>query len=432
MAISYLDDLIAQGLVVVQETGDRTDSHMQSKSAARGHEAAGRAGEALAAAWVALDAAPDDQEAKARVTRLLDENPDLITADRAPLLYRLLADSNVDPSCIGAAGWTHLLREAEILRAGAEANPADIGHWLETNTFAQRLLCETYVTSLDVEIALTALRRWLLLSGEWPRFPRTVEALAAQAAQNGGAWFWDAEEEERLGINGDATIAATYRPPPIVSSARPVFADLITHAVASQYEGWPYPVWSRVMVSRTGTLPALIEELDPDRPSQISLRAKVLIAGCGTGREAAIWARRYPDARITAIDISQASLRYGAERCEAARLSNIAFHMLDLHDVSSLNRTFDVIVCSGVLHHLPEPEKGWKALVSVLEPGGAMRVMVYSKVGRLRVQAMQALVADLAQRPVDDALLRAVRKRLIEKVPGSVARSSDFFIMRHG
>ncbi len=62
---------------------------------------------------------------------------------------------------------------------------------------------------------------------------------------------------------------------------------------------------------------------------------------------------------------------------------------MDLHDVAALGRPFDgQILCSGVLHHLPDPERGWAALNAALKPGGVMRIMrVYSKIARLRACA---------------------------------------------
>ncbi|MEJ0025013.1 MAG: methyltransferase [Rhizomicrobium sp.] len=398
------------------------------RSTALGHEAAGRAGEALAAAWSILDTAPDDRQTKALIARLLLDSPDLIGPDRASSLHALLDDADVDPWFIGPAGWVLLSRETPLLQASAA--PDDVGRWLETNLLAQRLLRETHVANLDVEISLTALRRWLLLSGRWPTFPRSVAALAAQTVRNGGAWLFDAEEDERLGTEGDTDVARAYRPPPPYDVVRPAQADPTTRAVAGQYESFPYPAWSRVMVSKTTTLPRLIEKLDPGGPRGTPpLRAEILVAGCGTGREAAIWARQCPDAHITAIDISEASLRYGAERCAAAGLRSITFLALDLHDVASLETRFDAITCSGVLHHLPDPEAGWEALVRVLKPGGVMHVMVYSAVARLRIRAAQTLIADLAAQPVDADLLRAVRRRLVEKAPALVAGSPDFYTL---
>lgn len=43
---------------------------------------------------------------------------------------------------------------------------------------------------------------------------------------------------------------------------------------------------------------------------------------------------------------------------------------------------FDIIMCSGVLHHLPNPLAGLKQLKSMLKPLGVIKLMVYGKYGR--------------------------------------------------
>jgi SAM-dependent methyltransferase len=156
--------------------------------------------------------------------------------------------------------------------------------------------------------------------------------------------------------------------------------------------------------------------------------ADLLIAGCGTGREAVLMSLTYPDARIVAIDISQPSLDYAAARCRAIGLERVEFRLLDLHKVGQLRRRFDFITCSGVLHHLPDPEAGWGALAASLKPGGVMQIMVYSKVARLRVRAARSLVRDLLSQKIDDDLIREVRKRLI--AAGLLGHSRDFFSLQ--
>ncbi|HYD36588.1 MAG TPA: class I SAM-dependent methyltransferase, partial [Allosphingosinicella sp.] len=151
-----------------------------------------------------------------------------------------------------------------------------------------------------------------------------ADALARQAGHNGGAWWFDSEERERLAT--DSGFAAAYLPPsPTVPRGRSGAG--ITAAVADQYRAWPYPAWTRIDAPDPTTLPAAIEAVDPGG-APLPRAARVLVAGCGTGREAAILARRFPDARITAIDVSETSLAYAAERCAGL---GIDFRQLDLH-----------------------------------------------------------------------------------------------------
>jgi SAM-dependent methyltransferase len=115
---------------------------------------------------------------------------------------------------------------------------------------------------------------------------------------------------------------------------------------------------------------------------------EMLVAGCGTS-QAAIHALREPDAHITAIDISEASLRHTRELHRKYRLRNLELHQLAIEDFGQLGRIFDQIVCTGVLHHFPGPDNGLRALRNVLAPNGAIHVMVYATYGRAGIYMMK-------------------------------------------
>ena len=115
---------------------------------------------------------------------------------------------------------------------------------------------------------------------------------------------------------------------------------------------------------------------------------EILVAGCGTS-QAARYALREPDARITAIDVSDTSLRHTRDLQRKYNLQNLELHKLPIESVSELGRTFDLVVCTGVLHHLADPDEGLRALRDVLRPDGAMRVMVYARYGRAGIYMMQ-------------------------------------------
>jgi SAM-dependent methyltransferase len=398
------------------------------KQAARAHWEANRLGPALAEAWKAYDAAPDDRATKALVAGVLRAAPREITADRLPALQRLVSDRDIDPTTLAPAGWRYLLQVSDLF-AESDAGAVDQAERLEANAFARQLLAQALVTTVRAEMALTQLRRWLCLSGRWRDFPRTVEALTRQAALNEGAWWFDAEERARLDGDDSAAIAPMYLPKRGGGDGRSTADDPVTRAVAEQYEAWPYPQWRRVTAGEPTTLAARVRELDPAGPDTLPRAAEILIAGCGTGSQAAAAALRYPDARITAIDLSQASLRYAAARCGEAGLHDIAFRALDLHRVGELGLLFDAVFCTGVLHHLPDPERGWAALAGVLKPGGVMQVMVYSKLARLSVRALRATIADLDRGEVDDDLLREVRRRIIERNPQGAPTTRDFYCL---
>ncbi len=115
---------------------------------------------------------------------------------------------------------------------------------------------------------------------------------------------------------------------------------------------------------------------------------EILVAGCGTS-QAARYALREPDARITAIDVSETSLRHTRDLKGKYKLDNLELRQLPIESVQELGRSFDLVVCTGVLHHLTDPDRGLRALRAVLNPGGAMRLMVYAPYGRAGVYMMQ-------------------------------------------
>ena len=114
----------------------------------------------------------------------------------------------------------------------------------------------------------------------------------------------------------------------------------------------------------------------------------VLVAGCGTW-QAAKFAFTHPQAHVVGIDVSTASLDHTEALRKKHDLTNLEVRQLAIESVGELDRQFDLIVCTGVLHHLVDPDAGLRALRSVLKPEGAMYLMVYAPYGRAGVHLLQ-------------------------------------------
>ncbi|AFY79500.1 methyltransferase family protein [Pleurocapsa sp. PCC 7327] len=125
---------------------------------------------------------------------------------------------------------------------------------------------------------------------------------------------------------------------------------------------------------------------------------RILDAGCGTGSGTDYLIHLNPEAEIVAIDLSEKALEVAKERCRrsgvlANRARSVEFHLLKVEEATQLPGEFDLINCVGVLHHLPDPVKGIRALAEKLAPGGLLHVFVYAELGRWEIQLMQKAIA---------------------------------------
>jgi SAM-dependent methyltransferase len=131
---------------------------------------------------------------------------------------------------------------------------------------------------------------------------------------------------------------------------------------------------------------------------------------------------------VTWLDRSAASLKIARERASVRSLSNIVWEQRSLLDLpgSGLG-PFDYIDCCGVLHHLPDPAAGLRALLSVLAPGGGLGLMVYAPHGRTGVYMLQDALRLLAPTVDVPAARLDVVKRVMRHLPETAwLRRNDF------
>ena len=116
---------------------------------------------------------------------------------------------------------------------------------------------------------------------------------------------------------------------------------------------------------------ALVELLHSD--TSYPAGSRVLEAGCGIGAQTVTLARRSPDARITSIDLSDASL--ARARNAAAGFTNVEFQQADIFHLPFERASFDHVFVCFVLEHLARPIEALDALKTVLMPGGTITVI---------------------------------------------------------
>jgi 2-polyprenyl-3-methyl-5-hydroxy-6-metoxy-1,4-benzoquinol methylase len=230
-----------------------------------------------------------------------------------------------------------------------------------------------------------------ILAREWPQ---PVQAVIEQQVR-------EPEEEARYRAATPQLTAIT---------------DATSQRVRQQYEENPYPRWVRpAPVSPAPGIVAFLRGMFPDAPMQAAAEPAsldILIAGCGTGQQPIDAARRFPDARMLAIDLSRASLAYAQRKAAELGVRNITFAQADIMAFEP-QHGFDVIEASGVLHHLADPMQGWSRVTQWLKPGGFMRLGFYSALARQDVALAREFVANGGYGASAESI-RACRQNLVQ------------------
>ena len=209
-------------------------------------------------------------------------------------------------------------------------------------------------------------------------------------------------------------------------------ADDVSLKVKQQYEDHPAPRWVKpAPAGEPKTMPQYFGGWFRPRPDLGRHdRIDILVAGCGTGQNLVETARDFKGALVLAVDLSLASLCYAKRQALALGLTNIAFGEADILKLGAIGRTFDIVDASGVLHHMADPWAGWQVLLSLLRPGGFMRLGLYSKLGRQDVNAARAFIARRGYAATAQDIRRS-RQDILQLPEGeparAVARHLDFF-----
>ncbi|HWC92444.1 MAG TPA: methyltransferase domain-containing protein [Pseudolabrys sp.] len=205
--------------------------------------------------------------------------------------------------------------------------------------------------------------------------------------------------------------------------------DAVSLRVRAQYEANPYPRWTRAAgaIQPTGIDRFLREQFPTAAFAPLHNEAPdILVAGCGTGWQTTGIAQQFAAARITAVDLSVASLAYAKRNTPAALAARIHYAQADILKLGTLERRFDIVYATGVLHHMADPFAAWRVLLGLLKSGGVMNLGLYSELARRDVAQARAFIAQrgYTASPPD---IRRCRQELAGTPLRSVARFNDFF-----
>ncbi len=199
--------------------------------------------------------------------------------------------------------------------------------------------------------------------------------------------------------------------------------DPVSIRVREQYEEFPYPRWK---VFSRGISDEQVEG------TLTGKKADILVAGCGTGREAVMLGAAFPDAQVLAVDLSLNSLAYAVSKAKEHGIDNVTFRQADILQLGSLPQRFDYIASSGVLHHMEHPVEGWKVLSGLLKDGGLMKIALYSKLGHRFLPEVHRIIKQGNYAPTKEGmrLFRQDSSRLLRPdLLNAVMRFGDYYHM---
>jgi SAM-dependent methyltransferase len=108
----------------------------------------------------------------------------------------------------------------------------------------------------------------------------------------------------------------------------------------------------------------------------------ILVAGCGTAEEVIALTRIFSDSEIVALDMCEASLKIAQQNLDAFSVEKVTLKQMSiLKDLPKYDASFDLVFCSGVIHHLEEPETGFKILSTKVAQNGILIINLYHSYG---------------------------------------------------
>jgi len=122
----------------------------------------------------------------------------------------------------------------------------------------------------------------------------------------------------------------------------------------------------------------------------VGLGKRVIEVGSGTS-QLSIALASGTNNQVVAFDPTLESLRLGSNFSKNSGVSNCIFVNGDLFSNPFMDEYFDIVWCSGVLHHTENPKKGFEIITTWLKPEGYVIVGLYNFYGRLRTVFRQKL-----------------------------------------
>jgi SAM-dependent methyltransferase len=163
----------------------------------------------------------------------------------------------------------------------------------------------------------------------------------------------------------------------------------VTETIKAFYEENPFPnyegtedIGSLIEKSVARGFPEMLNRSIPPN-------ATVLEVGAGTGQLGNFLS--IANRRVLSTDLCLNSLRLAQRFRNANGLSNVTFAQMNLFRLPLQPERFDVVICTGVLHHTADPRGGFRGLLPLVKPGGHVLVGLYNRYGRVKTRLRRRL-----------------------------------------
>jgi len=147
----------------------------------------------------------------------------------------------------------------------------------------------------------------------------------------------------------------------------------VRHRTANMKKAYVHGYDHRENIRLQDQASTLVELLHSD--TSYPTGSRVLEAGCGVGAQTITLARSSPDALITSVDLSKASVAQARRKAKAAGLTNVQFEQADIFNLPYGPESFDHLFLCFVLEHLSRPVDALRKLKSHLKRGGTITVI---------------------------------------------------------
>ncbi len=165
--------------------------------------------------------------------------------------------------------------------------------------------------------------------------------------------------------------------------------DARTETVRDFYTETPFPnyppeaslSWLRARAGRSEFARLLDAAIAPD--------ARIVEIGCGTGQMSLYLAKG--ERTVIGADLTRASLLLAADAARRFGIEGVSFIETDLTQPALRPGSFDVVYCSGVLHHTPDPRASFARIARLARPGGMIVLGLYNTIARLPLRLRRVI-----------------------------------------